>query len=94
MKGIAFWEEKLRKAQEMDAEKWWQYKPDPPLLRGRRRKPRHRIWSRYQGQIVKYRHAVFKRQQMEARIKFYEARIAALRSRTAFDHLRRGGLEI
>ena len=61
-----------------------------PVLRGRPRQLRTKIWALYLDQWREAEALRRKKLSLERRMAFYEFRIAALRSRTAFDRLRQG----
>ena len=90
MKTIDYWETLLDVAQVEMRNLKFPAVPPHPLLRGRPRGRRTQLWLRYIQKRAWYQTNVRHERKLRDRIAFYEFRIAALRSRTAFDRLRQG----
>lgn len=89
MKTIAYWE-KLREKAHEELSRLSLPGFRRPILRGRSRKTRLILWARYLRERDEAHRIEAKSRSLERRLVFYETRIQALRSRTAFDRLRVG----
>ena len=89
MKKLAYWENLRDKAEATLA--IMPDRPDyPPLLKGlarKRRTIRLRKW-------IKVQRYLSDRERLVERLRYYNARIFAMKARTSFDIIRRGGLGV